>query len=205
MRFNDFLFCDSGKFLIVGCGATLKEYKKKVVEFAKDCVTIGINNMQDILIPKYNLWTNNGRLKEYGDQISKESIIFLGSHIKKKNIDKYRFEYCKIDYTDFDEPYGFDSDGTVHGFFRTAGCLAIYIAKLMGADEIYLAGFDGYTLMWGGDQHLYGSGMTDRNTKEVCQEKDQIINDVMKKIYEIMPFKIITPTVYKSFYDGGIL
>ena len=98
-------------------------------------------------------------------------------------------------------------------YFRTAGCLAIVIAHLFGASDIYVVGMDGYTLhgrdeleSQSSNQHCYGKGHTDDSTWEQCVEKDRLVYENLNAIAAFgAKFKIITPTKFEDFCDDTIL
>jgi hypothetical protein len=123
--------------------------------------------------------------------------------------------------------------GVIYGRFKTTGCHAIFLAFCNGAKEITIAGMDGYGFyskeqLKEGEingligQHCYGKGFTNfknrpkkgatirgKNKQEIYDNfvyNDIIVNKVlfaMKK--HGVNFKIITPTVFKDFYDPKIL
>jgi len=200
-------------FMVVGTGSSLRKYGDKIKELIKDenIITIGINNVYDFIEPTYNIWTNNGRLKQYYKCISGNSIIFFGYGIKKENIKNlYKGKYYIVDYTDKKGiPIGY-KNGKINGFYRTAGCLSIMLSHLMGAKKIYVAGMDGYTLNDKelidnnkAGQHFYGKGLTDGTSWEMGEKKDIIVYNVLRSIKNYgVDFSIITPTVFKEFYNG---
>jgi len=199
-------------YLIIGAGSTLNEYNDKIVTFinTNNIVTIGVNNMTHKFIPDYHLWTNTGRFEKYKDCINNQSKILIGSRLLKNcDIDKHIKNYEIVYYTD-DPTEKISYDGKyIRGFFRTAGCLAIYWAHLHNAKKIYVVGMDGYTLCHNGNQHCYGSGMTDFTGKEdIAYEycKDNNIYNVLRNIDKNgVKFEILTPTVYTEFHNDIIL
>ena len=51
-------------------------------------------------------------------------------------------------------------------------------------------------------QHFYGQGLTDKNTKEICEEKDRRVYNALSDISAYgIEFSIVTPTVFNKFYD----
>ena len=199
--------------VIVGAGASIQKYYNQIDGFIQDSdsVIFGINNMTDYWTPHLHLWTNTQRFRTYGSNISPESILLLGQNIPLKIINNVidNKKYFLINYTDMNKniPIGYKK-GKIYGYYRTAGCLAIMIAHLMGAEKINLVGFDGYTLhsqrdlvSAKKDQHCYGSGHTDTADYETCIKKDIEINSVLcdLKAYGIK-FNILTPTKYSEFY-----
>lgn len=216
-KFSDYIDKEKGKpFLIMGAGSTVKEYSDKIDGLiAKiDPIVIGINNMSAIQVPTYHLWTNSGRYKEFGQHMNESSTPMFGRNISKKLIKQhYSGDYIHVDYRD-EKKYSIKyKHGVVFGYYRTAGCLAIMLAHLMGASDINVVGMDGYTLHSQEDiesgkhsQHCYGVGLTDKTSWEEGLRKDKLVNNVLKNISAAgIEFKIITNTVFKDFYDEAIL
>ena len=220
--FADCVGCEKGKsFLIIGAGGSLREYSDPIKKFIEkeNAVTIGINKMTGFHIPDYHLWTNKQRWHDFGDCISSDSRLIFGAGLNTKLINRhYQGEYIQVDYTDSPERtakqsgVGYD-DGVIYGNFRTAGCLAVVISHLFGAENIYIVGMDGYTLhdqkeVLDGllNQHVYGNGSTDGATWEQCIYKDEQVDQALHEIKEYgVAFKILTPTKFTDFYDGTIL
>lgn len=214
-------------FLIVGAGSSTKIYLKGIRDYITKTIptVIGINNITEYFIPHYHLWTNTQRFRTYGKYIVPCSNLLLGSNIPLKVINNVigdvieingvtkNREYTLINYTDKEGiPIDYKK-GKIYGYYRTAGCLAIMIANIMGASEINIVGMDGYSkyeykdLESGNEsQHCYGKGFTDTATWETCIKKDKLINGVLKNIKNYgINFKIITPTKYGEFYDSSRL
>lgn len=213
------------KGLIIGAGSSILENKNNIMDYVytTGLITIGINNITDIIIPKYHLWTNTKRFITYGSSINKSSHILFGSNISLETIrDKLGsrgFSFYKenpitiINYKDKEgTSIGFEKN-RILGYYRTAGCLAIMILHLMGCSEINIVGMDGYTLHGEKDieigkksQHCYGTGLTDTTTWDICVKKDILINEVLNSLKEYgIDFNIITPTKYTKFFKEGII
>lgn len=199
--------------LIIGAGGTLNEYSKPILSLVNQCSTIGINSMVDLVVPKYHLWTNLARYREFASQIKSASTLLFGkklySHVSKAH--RKPNTIC-IDYVDKERtPVNFHKD-RIEGYFRTAGCLAIMIAYLMNATSIHIVGMDGYTfrsqkqLKEGQSQHFYGQGHTDKATWKECQGKDRAVKFILGLLRDYgIRFSILTPTVFDEFYDKSIL
>jgi len=203
--------------VVLGAGATIKEYKKQIDKFIKrtNSFIIGINNVVDLWVPDYHVWTNNQRFRDFGQHIKEESTVLLGSNISIKVVNSIlkEIDYIILNRVDREGVSIKYKNGTIYGYFRTAGCLSIMIASLLGADEINVVGMDGYTLHSREDvqsgkksQHCYGEGFTDTATWETCIEKDKIIYNSLQNIRNYgVDFKILTPTKYRRFYDSARL
>lgn len=202
--------------LVIGAGGTLREYEEPIKDFISDSrpVTIGINYMTEFCIPDYHLWTNKQRYRDFGGCINKQSKMMFGCGMPKKLIKKhFKGDYISVDY---DGTVGNSiryEEGKIYGDFRTAGCLAIVIAHLFGASNIYVVGMDGYTLHpreelenQTRNHHCYGKGYTDNAAWEQCVGKDRLVYNNLNAIDDYgVKFKILTPTKFESFYDGAIL
>ena len=114
--------------------------------------------------------------------------------------------------------------GIYQGVFRTMGSLMIFWAHVNKAFKISIVGMDGYTFYSKdslknkiGSQHCYGKGFTDisanshgtKNSEKFyyfCDKKDDDIYKTLKSLKNYgVEFEIITPTVYKDFYNSAIL
>ncbi len=216
-RFSSMLGNEQGNIMmVVGAGGSLRTYKKSLCDLVTEHLisTIGINNMTNVLVPKYHLWTNSGRLRKFHSCINESSIVIFGSQVKKDLIKKcYSKKHVVVDYRDKRGLPVSYKNGIIRGFFRTAGCLSIIMCKLLGASKIYVAGMDGYTLHYESDvnkglqnQHVYGSGFTDGTTWKTCKQKDDIVCQALRDLKNFgADFQIITPTVFSEFYTERIL
>jgi hypothetical protein len=202
-------------FLILGAGSTIKHYLPHIEKFIKrkNLVTFGVNNVVVKIKPEYHIWTNNERLSTFGGNISPESKLILGCKLKQSVKDLYNYDYYNLNYDDkfnmikSDEKNNIGySNNFVSGRFRTAGNMAIFLAHIMGANNIYIAGMDGYMLKYKGDQHCYGKGNTDSSDDKYEQEKDDLIYNILRDLKGVgCNQKIVTPTIYINFYDGSVL
>jgi hypothetical protein len=210
--------CADGRdVLIVAAGSSVLKYENQIKDFIRknEPITIGINKMTHFIIPDYHLWTNNQRLTDQGGCIKPQSQLLIGSHIRDESIRKWKHlfhDFILIPYNDT-KTLPFRYDGFfLEGYFRTAGCLAIGVAHVMQADNIYIVGMDGFTLYSQADlankiksQHCYGKGHTDDYGWRESIEKDVEINNALNGLSGSLYFKILTPTKYSKFYDGDVL
>ncbi len=205
------------RVLIIAAGSSVKVYENKINNFILEekPIVIGINNITKFFMPDYHLWTNTQRFRTFGKNIFLDVELLLGAGIHLKTIREVigNMEYTLINFNDMKEgaPVGYKK-GKILGYFRTAGCLSIMIAHLMGAKNISIVGMDGYSyykkdeLLSGKESHhCYGSGFTDTASWETCIEKDRLINNALKGLKDYgIEFKILTPTKYEEFYNGSI-
>lgn len=203
--------------LIICAGSTIRDYKERIDNFIEriNPFTIGINNINEYFTPQYHLWTNTKRFRNFGRNMTQVETILLGSGIHLKTIKEVigNRNYYLINFTDMKEgiPLGY-KNGKIYGFFRTAGNLAIMIAHLMGARAVNIVGMDGHTfhpyrdVVSGKAAHHCYDEKYEPYSKEICVKKDEITSGVLSdlKAYGIN-LRILTPTVYKPFYAGGLL
>jgi len=203
-------------FLIVGAGATIKEYQQQIANFTyrTQPISIGINNMTHVFVPTYHLWTNKQRWGSFGSCVKKQSKLIFGSSIKDDAIKKYyKGSFIRLNYIDRRNVKIRFDDKKIYGFFRTAGTLAIMVAHAMGASDIYVVGMDGYTLHAKKsldkktvNQHCYGEGKTDDADWNDSVKKDANVYEALHELQGYgIKFKILTPTVFTDFYDTRIL
>jgi len=194
---------------IIGAGHTVTANQSKLHEFIADnnCKTIGINYMTKFCYPNYHLWTNRSRYKTFGYCIDSTKSKLMFSHSMPKNVIRryHRGPYISVVSSKSDE-YILQEDN-IKGQFRAAGVLAIAIAHLMEAENIWVAGMDGYTLHARDDvqsgkatQHCYGTGHTDDVSWEDGIAKDAAVQSCLDNLSKYVSFEIITPTKFENHY-----
>jgi hypothetical protein len=202
------------KALVICAGATTKEYQKEIVDFMckEEVFTIGINNITHLFSPDYHLWVNTKRFRNFGRFSLKRSELLLGKGIHIKTIREVigNIDYHLINFTDMKPgvPLGYRK-GKILGFFRTGGNLAVMIAHLMGASEVNIVGMDGHTVysyeeMKSGAKphHCYDENYVPFD-EELRIKKDKITTGVLRDLTNYgIKLRILTPTVYKEFYEG---
>ena len=170
-----------------------------------------INTKKSILVVSEHFNKN----KRYGNLLKN----FKGRYLMFKNIEERwepgsenknskEFKNCKIDY----------KNGIMYGCVRDIATWAIFYAYVEGAKKITVVGNNGYTLYSKKDleenkesQHCYGEGFTDGFSYIYCRKKDWDKYRTLKLLYKYgrkkygFGFEIITPTVYRKFYNSKIL
>lgn len=207
---------EKGKdIVIVGAASSVKTYLDRIKSFIdnRNAITIGINKMSDLIVPDYHVWTNKQRWLDYGKCTNRKSTLIYGSKITKKMISKVH--KGKSIHLDYEDTKGLDfkiTDSKIQGYFRTAGTLSIAIAHLMGAENIFIVGMDGYTMHSKSDtkkgrmnQHCYGKGHTDDSTWQECLDKDNMVANALRELRDSIEFSILTPTVFKEYYKPDLL
>lgn len=208
--------------LIICAGSSINNEFYKIEKFIKnnidDLDIFAINNILPELkkYVNYHIFTNTQRFRTYGNKIdfqNHEVLLGKNININLKNKIVKNNDYYNIDYTDKEGiPLGY-KNGKINGFFRTAGCLTIFISHLMKHKNISVVGHDGYTLYNYNEleskensQHWYGEGFTDTATYKTCSYKDKLIYNVLDNLKDYgVNFKILTKTLYSNHYDPSIL
>jgi len=204
------------KFLILCTGATVKERKKEIDNFIEKekPILVGVNNLSGFWIPDYHIWTNNRRFRTFGKNINPKSTLLLGSNISLKVINEVikTKNYIVLERVDREGVSIDYKNGIIYGYHRTVGCVAITVSHLLGAKEINIVGMDGHTLNDYEDiksgkkaHHFYDEKYTPYSLK-ICNKKDKITSGVLQSLKDYgIDFNIITPTVFKKFYDSSRL
>jgi len=211
--------------LILCTGASIIDSTEQIHGFVRrtNPFVIGVNNVTNFLIPDYHLWTNWKRLKTFGKNINIKSKLLLGSGIPFEYIKEVigLRDYFLIDYIEKEDGVFKETmpikykEGKIYGFYRTAGCLAIMVAHIMGASQVNIVGMDGLTFHKRKDvffgkksQRYYDKGYTTPGgfDWEYCVKIDKIVKRVLHNLREYgVNFRILTPTMHKNFYDGTVL
>lgn len=179
--------------LILTTGKTLDEYEQEIKQFIKDNnpVTIGVHNMAGRFVPDYHLFVSKKRYKEYGKKVHPASKLVLttrmGGTLSLEN--KYPSSHGSIK-IDGDKIVAEGASGGVVG--------AAY-AIMLGADTVYMVGQDGYS---DGAKHHYKEK---ENNWERLMEHESATKMILRDLNKYAKVRIITPTVYKEFYDEHIL
>lgn len=220
--------------LVVGSGPSLKKYEDKIRKFIaeNDVVTFGCNHIKDFLVPDYHYWGSIFRWREFGHAVDKRSTLVFSIHFPKRiirerwkgpfkryrNTKRYwgpypyvisrqKKNWCKVKY----------KNNYLHGCFNI-GSTAIFRAYVKHAAKISVVGLDGYTLNTEKDlknkkqsQHCYGEGLTDGFNYAYCRKKDIDSYRTLMMIYKYCKkkygfgFEILTPTIFKRFYNPKVL
>ncbi len=190
--------------LIIGAGSTVKHYQGKIEKFIKkdNMITIGVNNVGDMFDLDHHMWTNIKRYEKYRSCIQENSVLLIADDMIKEVRKDHPHSW-----SNFIVPIGNDINK-----WRTAGLRAIQFAHDNATRNIYCVGFDGYSLVYGGDQHCYGSGMSDLNDMKKSKgheyevEKDDLVYSQMRRMEkEGVMFEILTPTIFSDYYVDNIL
>ena len=191
-------------YLIIGSGSTIKHYRAKIESFIKFMLlkVVAVNNVLPELrnLSNMGFWTNNGRFQKYYKKNKQHIVVSEKLYNANKNLldnSLCTYEIIKDDINKW----------------RNAGLRAIQYAHDNGAKNIYCVGFDGHSLVYRGDQHCYGKGLTDlddmgakRKDMKYERKTDDLIYSHMKRMRgEGVNFKVLTPTYFTEFYHEGML
>ena len=203
--------------MIMGAGGGLKKYREQILSFIKDnkVIVIGINNVTNQYVPHYHFWANIPRFKKFGKFVDPKSKLIFGNPLctRRALIKKYcKKSWYKVKIRKVIDKHYY-KDGVFYGFYHCVGNIAIHLAHVVGASDIYAVGMDGYTLhsketLLSEDEnhHCWGKGYSDQKDWEHCIVKDRVSYEILRKWDKVgVDFKILTPTVYKDFYDPTIL
>lgn len=204
--------------LIMGAGGSVRKYKDKILSFINDkkLLVIGLNHITDIYVPDFHFWANKPRFKKFGKFINPKSELILGTPLCLERVLIRRYwnrSFYRVQVKKVVEDHYY-KDGCFYGFYHCIGNIAIHMAHLLGASKIYVVGTDGYTLYDKEDllskkenHHCWGEGYSDQKEWEWCCVKDKVSYDILRKWSnrDKIEFTILTPTVYKDFYNPTIL
>jgi 4-hydroxy 2-oxovalerate aldolase len=199
-------------FLILGAGPSLKTNIEKIKKFAQDnnLIVMGANYLHELIEPDYHAFNNISRFLKYGKFVDERSKLLIGNYISvsiiKSITDK---EYEGLRYLNSPEPFDI-KEGIIQSNCGTISILLIGIAIVMGANNIYVAGLDGYKKTKETKTHFYDethdtpAKLESMSIHDTCEKHLEEIREYQLK-KGMKPFKIITETGYGQFFDGGVL
>lgn len=206
-------------FIVFGNGPSLAENLDAIHALGEkfSAITIGANNIGEILTPDYHAFTNRKRFAAYAAGVDPErtrvllSPYFTDGFIRKH----YTGPYEQIMYrADNDVPFDIQN-GIIQASCRTVAVLMIAVAVVMGARRIFVAGTDGYKghLDSGRHVHFYDGdfGQRDSDGAQAKQERfllelerynARFMNEISAYMRDrgLEPFTIVTPTVHTGHY-----
>ena len=206
--------------LVAGAGPSLKKYWDNIKLFIEknNAITIGGNNINGVFDPDYHFWGCDRRWIKYGNLVSDKSVlIFPGSEREKVIRKHWQGPYVK--YKTNKRPSNNHANySNIYECFKNIVMVAAFWAYNQKASKISIVGMDGYTLYSNsilkdktGSQHCYGEGFTDGFSYKFGRIKDikyyerlKILDKYGRKNFGF-GIEIITPTLYKKFYNSTIL
>ncbi|HJM83523.1 MAG TPA: 6-hydroxymethylpterin diphosphokinase MptE-like protein [Nitrospinota bacterium] len=209
--------------LIVATGPSLKEYGKRLADYVvtnrDTLITIGVNYLDDLLIPDYHMFTNRKKFCTFVHAVQEKPIILLAPSIAKKVINshmKNRY-YEEIMFKELVPSKGQHAieEGSIkvdeNGIFYTKGSTvattALGVAIAMGMKNVSFAGLDGFSMYEPDKIHHFKVDDVIPFERRLTQEK--VTADILDNANNILAkrggqIRIITPTVYKKYYDSVI-
>jgi hypothetical protein len=201
------------KFLILGNGASVVKYREKIKEFIEkeNCITIGLNFLQNLYTPDYHLFVNKKRFQKYVSSISDKSELVLPSFFGKEMIRPYwdkPIHYVNVN-TIGDATHIPIENESQYIVNLNVAISAILLAVQMGASAIYAVGIDGYV----GDNDKEIAYFYDENDvpedKHLASIRYERFASELERINNYLvslsiPFLIITPTSHKKYYNNKL-
>jgi 4-hydroxy 2-oxovalerate aldolase len=211
---GDFKFTNAHKgkkILIIANGPSIVTHKKQIQEFiaTEKPITIGVNYLQDTIIPDYHLFISRKRFQKYAASINKKSKLLLPSFFGKQFVKEAGVENC----TYFDmEVVDSDNKKVLEGstqlcIYPNVSISAIDLAYLMGASEIYAVGIDGYIDEINKKMVYFYNENDTPDDKDIASIRYEMFSKELDRTNSFLqnksvPFFIITPTSHKKYYKN---
>lgn len=172
--------------------------------------TIGSNNIAELLAPDYHLFTNKLRFAQYAKHVRlTHSRLMVAGFFEPSFVHEHVF--CSWDFVpirsgaEVEAP--FIENDTIQIQYLDVSIVAIGVAILMGANQVFVAGLDGFNPgMDAGSFHFY---------KETAQPEDQALlierhRNVSTELERVTAYlgrqnielSLITPTSHHQSYRG---
>lgn len=162
-----------------------------------DVTTIGVHNLDRKIIPDYHLFVGVKRYKAYKDMVSSKSVLVVTQKIID-NIPGVVRITVKNKYPSDKGMIQIVGDRIIcEG--ASGGVIAAAFAIMCGAKTVLMAGIDGYS---DGSKHHYKEK---ENKWERLMQHESATPMILNDLSKLATIKIITPTVYKEYYDSSVL
>jgi len=196
-------------FLILANGPSLRSHRDRVERFIQkyNPVILGNNNLGDLFIPHYHVFTNRFRFFQYVGTVHEKSQLMLADFFETSFVREQTsrtFEVVHLRQRDTAMPL--EDDGYVISVPHIDVAVAsVSLAVLMGAKAIFVAGMDGYQEGMEADSfHFYrgeigtedSSLLVDQH-KGVCLGLDRTMAMLDKRNRTLV---ILTPTSHQRLY-----
>jgi 4-hydroxy 2-oxovalerate aldolase len=196
-------------FLIIATGPTIKEYNDQILQFQKqhDCITIGVNNLQNCYTPDYHLFISKKRFQKYIGSVAQSSTVLLPSFMGKRLISEY-YSHEPV-FFDIVCPCSLENpplrDTIQYCLNLNVAISGILLAYMMGAKEIFIVGMDGYidelnkkmVYFYNEDNMIEDKSVARYRYDMLIQELDRVNNFLR---LNSRSFFILTPTSHKKYY-----
>ncbi|MDH4027441.1 MAG: hypothetical protein OEU95_01250 [Nitrospirota bacterium] len=212
--FNRHPQCD---FLITATGPSLGKHQKEIQKFIdkkKPGLKIIVCNYDGGMFKSdYRIIVNRRRFHTFFDSSKSETLLLSCNFPRwmiRKRIGNRHFEDVMFKNTYFSDTgvLEIDKKGIIYTKAGTLATIALGTAIVMGAKNIYFAGLDGFSMYQPEDIHFFNDNDSIPFDSRLMQEK--ATNDMLEQAAKIIKerggeLKVITPTVYKAYYDNSIL
>jgi 4-hydroxy 2-oxovalerate aldolase len=197
------------KFLVIATGPSIVNHREQILEFAKreNCVTIGVNNLQEFFQPEFRLFVSRKRFEQYSSQVTPSSTLLVPSFFGAEFVSQhYNGRYYFFDVTAPCEPeLPPVSEDKQYCLSLNVAVSAILLAYSMGASTVYAVGMDGYAdelnkhlvYFYNEDSRIEDKETANFRYERLTRELDRV-NAFLQK--QSVPFFILTPTSHKKFY-----
>lgn len=170
--------------LLLGPGKTISKQKEDIIKFVdnKSPLIISVNYIPDGFDPDFIFLNNSKRYTELINSNHSNSEIVLTSNISDyENVAKYTLNYSSLVRSDIE---------------KKDNALLLLLCFLIQCeiDEVFLAGFDGYSLNGDDYDSTYHRFVLDG--KE-AKKNNEAIKKSLKKLDEEIVIRFITETCYK--------
>ena len=162
--------------VVLGNGPSIRNYDLSD-PFFKENVTLGSNAIGKVFKPTYYFFSDPQVLSLFSQYLlscAHHSVFFVGSWLIPKLRGEIVRELAPIQpvHYSFADHAGPPDGKIFHG--RTAGCILVHMAYLMGFKYVFLLGMDGYSNR-GGDGWFYGKG----EGLKWANENDAVNSDIV--------------------------
>ena len=188
------------EWLIILPGPSISYNKDKIDLFIekKKPVTIAVNNINKLFIPKYHLFVNRRRYKDHYKVISPDSKLIVGYKFEEKILKHKPYDMIEFenDYLNCEGDIEIKDD-KVCGKGLTGSMIAAGYAILHGCTKLYFVGLDGFEK--GKPHHVYKEGRFASYDKlMILQYATELILGRLTKYNPI----VLTPTIYQRYYES---
>jgi len=206
-------------FLVLCSGPTIEKHRPQLQRYIEDNrpVVMGCNHVSGLYALDYHGFSNRRRFIQNAGRISPGSRVLVSSYIPLWVVrGHYQGETWPLMYKNSNEAVFDIEDGILQCSCGTSGLLLTGVAMVMGAAEILIAGMDGYELLFEHrgkvncldvkekydsfeDNRRHYMRLQDMNLRFLRQQ------DAYFRKHKGRGLRIITPTVFKDFYDSTVL
>ncbi|HOW28804.1 MAG TPA: DUF115 domain-containing protein [Elusimicrobiota bacterium] len=196
-------------FLVLATGPSLKSHRALIqsfIETHKPVVMAG-NFVENMFTPDYHAFINRRRFCSYSKTINPSSKVLLSpyftDHVIKSN---YSGKYEEIAFKNIypsDKGHTAISDGIINAKGATIATLLISVSIVMGANNVHVAGLDGYSSKSERTHHYVEP---DNKTSAELLQVESVTKQLLDCSANLLKslgrgrLTIITPTVYQDYY-----